>query len=290
MVHVRSSSTAGDSEWSTLATLRTAVLILHDLFSQSLDLDDSGGDQLFSFLAVSPGGVVPIQVFGADIQNMRNLSVRMAYDSTQVVFGVFDVADSLPSAHTLVKRDSAFVEIGIASLGGSASVNAGLVGTVRFRTTDAFSETEIRLAGAILVRGEPLEAMTRSVSVALQAAARPSPDFDGSGMVAFADFVIFATSFGKSVNLAPVFALGSPVIRSVAENAPAGAPIGDPVTATDVDGNTVTYSLWGADAEHFAIDAGTGQLLTKGTILRKRAAMRRSCAPATDRAGVPALW
>ena len=38
--------------------------------------------------------------------------------------------------------------------------------------------------------------MTRSVSVALQIAAPPSPDFDGNGMVEFADFVLFAGAFG----------------------------------------------------------------------------------------------
>ena len=44
-VQVRSSSAAGDSEWSALGAIRTNMLILYDLFSLSLDLDGSAKDQ-----------------------------------------------------------------------------------------------------------------------------------------------------------------------------------------------------------------------------------------------------
>ena len=304
-VQVRASSVAGDGDWSAVGTVRTNVPILNDRFSLSLDLDGSEGDQDLSFLTVSPGRVVPVQIFGADIRNTRGLSMRVGYDSTQVVFEAFDAGDMLSNAESLVERDSTFVEVGIVSPAGQAT--AGLVGTLRFRTTDALSETEIRLAGADVVRGEFPEVMTRSVSVALQAAAPPDPDFDDNGMaefadfvlfagafgygegddlparsaqagkydviydlngdggIGFSDFVIFAGSFGDTVNRAPVFDPAPPVARSVAENAPAGEPIGDPVSASDADGDALTYTLWGADAEHFDIDASTGQIRTKGT-------------------------
>ena len=136
------------------------------------------------------------------------------------------------------------------------------------------------------------------MSILLQAAAPPSPDFDSSGRVDFADFVLFArvfgsgegeekyerrydlnsdggilfadfvafaNSFGESFNRAPAFMSVPTYTISVAEGTPAGQPIGEPFPATDADGDTLTYSLWGADAEHFAIDARTGQILTKGT-------------------------
>ena len=48
------------------------------------------------------------------------------------------------------------------------------------------------------------------------------------------------------------------VARAVAENSPAGTLVGDPVAATDADGDPLTYTLSGADA--FVIDAGTGQI------------------------------
>ena len=49
--------------------------------------------------------------------------------------------------------------------------------------------------------------------------------------------------------------------RSVAENSAAGSPVGNPVVATANQGNRVTYSLEGADADHFDIEPDTGQIL-----------------------------
>ena len=55
-------------------------------------------------------------------------------------------------------------------------------------------------------------------------------------------------------------------MRSVAENTEPGQAIGDPVTATDPEGNTLTYSLGGTDADAFGIDATSGQLRTQGAL------------------------
>ena len=56
------------------------------------------------------------------------------------------------------------------------------------------------------------------------------------------------------VNDAPAFA-AAPAERSVPENARPGANVGVPVTATDVDGDPLTYRLSGADASSFDIDS-----------------------------------
>ena len=65
-------------------------------------------------------------------------------------------------------------------------------------------------------------------------------------------------------NNPPVFSEGASATRSVSANALAGASIGLPVTATDVDSaDTLTYSLGGRDAASFAINTANGQLLTK---------------------------
>ena len=64
---------------------------------------------------------------------------------------------------------------------------------------------------------------------------------------------------------APVFA-GSRTTRSIAENTSAGVNIGSPVSATDVDDDTLTYTLGGTDATSFSIVGSSGQLQTQAPL------------------------
>ena len=67
-------------------------------------------------------------------------------------------------------------------------------------------------------------------------------------------------------NNVPVFS-SSNVALSIAENTAAGVAIGAAVTATDADaGDTLTYTLRGADAEFFDIVDTTGQIRTKDNV------------------------
>ena len=66
-------------------------------------------------------------------------------------------------------------------------------------------------------------------------------------------------------NRAPVFSESSPS-RTVAENTESDAAIGEPVTATDAEGDDLTYSLSGADAASFEIDEATGQIKTSAPL------------------------
>ena len=67
-------------------------------------------------------------------------------------------------------------------------------------------------------------------------------------------------------NNAPMFPATEDGMRSVAENTAAGENIVDPVAATDDDaGDTLAYTLGGADMASFDIDA-TGQLMTKAAL------------------------
>ena len=67
------------------------------------------------------------------------------------------------------------------------------------------------------------------------------------------------------VPTAPAFA-ASTTRRSVVENTAADQPIGEPVAATDADGDGLTYSLDGTDAASFDIDPDSGQLKTKAAL------------------------
>ena len=61
-------------------------------------------------------------------------------------------------------------------------------------------------------------------------------------------------------NRAPVFSAGSSTTRSVNENSASGANVGARVTASDPDGDSLTYTLAGTDAGSFGIVAATGQI------------------------------
>ena len=61
------------------------------------------------------------------------------------------------------------------------------------------------------------------------------------------------------VNDAPAFAAAT-AERTVSEQAKAGDDVGAALTATDVDGDTLTYGLTGAAASDFEIDEQTGQI------------------------------
>ena len=166
-------------------------------FSVSLDVDGSTGDQSFTSANVSTGEVVAIEIFGTDIQNANGVSIRFEYDASQVVYEGFDVGNVLPNAQALPSQGTnpTYVEIGIASLGGQATTNSGLLGTIRFRTTAGFSGTEIRLVRAELGRGGRFETITIDVRVELKLQAL-TPDFNGDGVVNFADFLAFGGQFG----------------------------------------------------------------------------------------------
>ncbi len=171
-------------------------------FSLSLDLDSSAGDQAASSLDASSNQVISIQIFGKDIQNASGLSTLFEYDATQVVYEKFSEGDVLPNP--LVEQDStfslartrAFVHIDLTSLDEYTISSNSLIGTLRFRTTDAFESTEIRLVRAGLDREGQFETVSTAISVALGVAS-PSLDFDGSGIVDFSDFLMFVGAFGS---------------------------------------------------------------------------------------------
>ncbi len=82
-----------------------------------------------------------------------------------------------------------------------------------------------------------------------------------SGSKPDVDPVTAMVGMAESTNNAPMFAADT-ATRSIAENTAAGMAIGDPVTATDADNDTLTYALGGTDMASFAIVSTSGQLQT----------------------------
>ena len=69
-----------------------------------------------------------------------------------------------------------------------------------------------------------------------------------------------------ATNRSPAFTDGASTTRSVPENTAAGDGIGDPIAASDPNGDRLTYSLGGTDAASFDILASSGQLQTKAAL------------------------
>ena len=94
----------------------------------------------------------------------------------------------------------------------------------------------------------------------------PIQDTDGNPTVAFTGFEVTNNSTVECPNdHSPVFPAPDPRMLTVEENVPLGTAIGDPVVATDEDGDTLTYSLddtASVFSHYFQIDSATGQLQT----------------------------
>ena len=73
---------------------------------------------------------------------------------------------------------------------------------------------------------------------------------------------LFQVATTVVVNNPPTFSANT-AARSVAENTAAGQNVGAALTATDLDGHTLTYTLEGADAASFDITSTSGQIRTK---------------------------
>ncbi len=98
-----------------------------------------------------------------------------------------------------------------------------------------------------------------AASTTYQVQVRASNDEGDSGWSP----TLSASTGAASANTAPVFNEGTSATRRVAENTATNQPFGDPVTATDADGDTLTYTLEGTDAAAFDIVATTGQIRTR---------------------------
>ena len=121
-------------------------------------------------------------------------------------------------------------------------------------------------------------------------------DPEGSGKSAMerSDYKVQAR---RGSNNAPVFPDQDPdmpndqsetAARMVAENTPAGMAIGDPVAAEDTDGDILTYTLTGNNADDLDIDWATGQIMTKGALDHETGGGTLTViVRATDPAGVP---
>ena len=151
---------------------------------------------------------------------------------TNVGAAVTMTAGSYTLAHSLSGTDAAKFEIG--STSGQITVKSGT--SLDYETKTSYSVV---------------------VTIAVSGTGGAQSEPNGTG-----DYVIPVTINVGDLNETPAFPADT-ATRSIAENSAVGTSIGAAVTATDPDGDTLTYSLTGTDASKFDIGASTGQITVK---------------------------
>lgn len=161
-----------------------------DTFSISLDLDPAQGDQKVRTLPSKESSC--IQIFSADLQAASGLTLRI---ETDMALSSFTAGGAFPApAHLQRVANQGVIELSVASLGGIAArttyVGRACFGGESTTGSVTFGEVTVR-------RNETFErypAFKQSVSFS----SGPNADFDGDGEVGFADFLLFASVFGKA--------------------------------------------------------------------------------------------
>ena len=155
------------------------------------------------------------------------------------------VADSLntfTSSGIHLQANSTYFVV-IRSVGGSASL---------LQNTDSDSEDSTSQSGWRVLDGSYIR----------------SGQFEGNWYSRDSSVKIRVNGYagsGGSPNNPPVFSPNT-LTRSIPENTAAGENVGNPVVATDADGDTLTYTLQGADATSFSIISDLGQIQTKPAV------------------------
>ena len=143
------------------------------------------------------------------------------------------------------------VDAPVVATGGDGQLTYSLSGA------DAASFTIVAATGQILVgQDTSLDYESEKTEYSLVVTATGQP-----GQTASVDVAVIV----EDVNEAPEFDITS-ISWEIKENTPANTNIGDPITATDPEGDDVAYSLTGTNAGLFDIDASSGQVKTKESL------------------------
>ena len=149
-----------------------------------------------------------------------------------------------------IMRTSAVATISIANSDGAA-----LTVYLRWRTPRASGAwTEDSVATAAASVDYSLSGLTDNAAYRLQA----------SHDSTFPSLSREEADFATAANAFPVFPSAT-LTREVKENRLGGTLVGDPVVATDANGDAITYTLGGTDVASFEISSTTGQITVGST-------------------------
>ena len=160
----------------------------------TLDLDRLDGDQSLDSLAISRTDTVDIQIFGTHFQAIDNLFLRFEYDAAQVVYEGLRRGSGISGTSAISGKDFVSVEMTLSK--ENTMVDSSLMGTIRFRTTETFSGTDIRLARLRVISAGDDDTYPQNKSVNLSLNPLKTGDFNGDGNVDIKDFLLWLEAFG----------------------------------------------------------------------------------------------
>ena len=216
--------------------------------------DDQGASHTIRDSVVTVDAPVPTAT--------RSLPSRVNPGSTLTVsirvmnYGEFgQVVETLPDGFAYVDESVSPSDVRVAINGqGITFTLLGSNHSFTYMVTAPTSTGAYTFSDGVLKDDQGTSIPIRNSSIRVGAAPRPPSGGGGGG--------------APPANRAPVFSEGASASRSVAENSAPGTAVGSQVTATDGDGDTITYSLAGTDASLFSIDSSNGQIsVAQGTAL-----------------------
>ena len=225
-------------------------------------MQDSGATRMLKFSRSHPTSSAPAD---ADTDNEYMVTVKASHGSGDAM--VMDELGRDRHRHRRGRARQCFPFPGDATAGRGHAITATLTDddltdedttdtTWQWSKSMATDGTFTNIDGATSMTYTPVDA---DAGYYLRASATYSDDH-GTGKEASA-----TTGMAVTSNSAPTFDMAA-ATRDVAENTAADTNIGDPVPATDPDGDTLTYTLGGTDAASFGIVASSGQLQTKAEL------------------------
>ena len=191
---------------------------------------------------------------------IRATDSQGSFDAIFVTINVTDVnenrapvfTDGATTTRTVAENTASGTNIGAAVAATDADTGDTL--TYSLVGTDAAAFSIVRASGQLLTRAALDYEVKNAYSVTVSVS-------DGNGGSAAIDVAISVTD----VNETPSFPTKTATL-SVAENTVSGEAIGNPLQATDPDGDTLTYSLNRGDRFAFRIDPNTGQVRTHAAL------------------------
>ena len=245
---------AGDDAWDAHSTVTVALVAEADspytlgaANSASTEIRDDDFPAATAALAVSPataseGGTVTVTVTvttGSD-QEPHEDGGTVTLSTAAVSAQTADYGALSETTFTLAQADFSSVTVG-----GNSRYRATYTATVGI--VDDTSQEGAETFTVSMARGSDLDAQVTLGTPTSRTVTIPANDAPG--------------------NAAPTFPATETGARSVAENTASGQNVGGPVAATDTDtGDTLTYSLEGADSGSFTIVGASGQIQTSAAL------------------------